>query len=197
MIGHLLYLYYKQFESHICPSLSSKAPVELFCGLPLLSPLDFCMDPKQRNILELPELSQNIESWLAATKFSIRAMHKHIISARAQQIERSQRRPYQITHAETHSFVVLHLVSGEETDVHASRLKFYADSSLQIAEEIRERVSVQGQILAVEEFLDCRWNAQKKGNDNLDSWKGLEPIDDSRESVKSLTQDIPTLMRRR
>eukprot|EP00644_Phytophthora_capsici_P011255 jgi/Phyca11/110519/e_gw1.18.275.1 len=75
--------------------------------------------------------------------------------------------PYQITRADVHSFVVRHLVTGEETDVHSSRLTFYADSSLQITEEIREHVAAQGQILAVNDLLDYRWNSQKKDYDIL------------------------------
>ncbi|EEY65029.1 glycoside hydrolase, putative [Phytophthora infestans T30-4] len=45
-----------------------------------------------------------------------------------------------------------------ETDVHSSRLKLYADSSLQITAEIRKHVAAQGKILACfeEEALDSR-----------------------------------------
>ncbi|OWY98306.1 hypothetical protein PHMEG_00030956 [Phytophthora megakarya] len=102
---------------------------------------------------------------------------------------------YQITRADSHSFVVKHLVTGEETDVHPSRLKFYADSSLHITEEIREHVVAQGQVLTVEALLDYTWNAQKKDYDILVSWKGLEPIEDSLESAKSLARDIPVLLK--
>ncbi|POM64024.1 LOW QUALITY PROTEIN: Hypothetical protein PHPALM_20508 [Phytophthora palmivora] len=68
-------------------------------------------------------------------------------------------------------------------------------TSLQITEEIREHVSAQGQILAVEGLLDYRCNAQKKDYDILVSWKGLKPIEDSWKSAKSLTQDISTLLK--
>ncbi|OWY95915.1 hypothetical protein PHMEG_00033950 [Phytophthora megakarya] len=37
------------------PSLGNKAPIELFCGLPLPSPLDVCMDAEQKKIIALPE----------------------------------------------------------------------------------------------------------------------------------------------
>ncbi|EGZ18087.1 hypothetical protein PHYSODRAFT_331951 [Phytophthora sojae] len=103
--------------------------------------------------------------------------------------------PYQITRADSHSFTVRHLVTGEGTDVHSSRLKFYADSSLQISEEIREHVAAQGQILAINELLDYTWNSVKKGYDVLVSWKGLEPIEDSNETAKSLAKGVPALLR--
>ncbi|EGZ13609.1 hypothetical protein PHYSODRAFT_510968 [Phytophthora sojae] len=146
-----------------------------------------------------------------------------MINARAQQTERNQRRhqhakkpnfdvgdyvlrsrvdskhqdkllvTYQITRADSHSFTVRHLVTGEETDVHSSRL--YADSSLQITEEIREHVAAQGQILAINELLDYTWNSAKKDYDVLVGWKGLEPIEDSNETAKSLAKDVPALLR--
>ncbi|ETP02542.1 hypothetical protein F441_20401 [Phytophthora nicotianae CJ01A1] len=84
---------------------------------------------------------------------------------------------------------------GEETDVHTSRLKFYADSSLHITEDIRKHVAAQGQLLAVNELLDYRWNTTKKDYDILVSWKGMEPIKDSWESVKSLAKDILVLLK--
>ncbi|KAK1945446.1 hypothetical protein P3T76_002494 [Phytophthora citrophthora] len=44
------------------------------------------------------------------------------------------------------------------------------------------------QILAVEALLDCTWNGEKKDYDILMKWKGLEPIEDSLESVVLLKQ---------
>ncbi|OWY95221.1 LOW QUALITY PROTEIN: hypothetical protein PHMEG_00034835 [Phytophthora megakarya] len=178
---------------------------------------------EQSKIGTLPEQPGDIQHWLSATRTSIRAMHKPVITARIEQTKRNQRRrspatqpnfdvgdyikggpqtPIQVTgymdrpltNHNTHSFKVRYLVTGEETDVHASRLKFYADSSLQITEEIREHVAAQGQILAVEELLDYTWNAQKKDYDILVSWKGLEAIEDSIEAAKSLAKDIPVLL---
>ncbi|GMF44393.1 unnamed protein product [Phytophthora fragariaefolia] len=42
--------------------------------------------------------------------------------------------PYQIKRAGKHSFVVQHLVTGAETDVHASRLKYYGDKDYEVTE---------------------------------------------------------------
>ncbi|KAJ8578234.1 hypothetical protein ON010_g972 [Phytophthora cinnamomi] len=49
--------------------------------------------------------------------------------------------PYTVVRADAHSFRVRHLVTGDELDVHPSRLKFYADSSLHVTEEILEHVA--------------------------------------------------------
>ncbi|GMF39813.1 unnamed protein product [Phytophthora fragariaefolia] len=43
--------------------------------------------------------------------------------------------PYRVVRADAHSFRVQHLVTGDELDVHASRLKMYADSSLDVTDE--------------------------------------------------------------
>ncbi|KAJ8527346.1 hypothetical protein ON010_g14919 [Phytophthora cinnamomi] len=45
-----------------------------------------------------------------------------------------------------------------EQDVHSSRLKYYADKSLEVTEEIREHVAAQGIILTVAELVEHRWN---------------------------------------
>ncbi|KAG3199075.1 hypothetical protein PC128_g5559 [Phytophthora cactorum] len=51
--------------------------------------------------------------------------------------------PYRVVRADTHSFRVQHLVTGDELDVHASRRKMYADDSLEVTDELLERVSTQ------------------------------------------------------
>ncbi|KAG3118918.1 hypothetical protein PI125_g2464 [Phytophthora idaei] len=66
--------------------------------------------------------------------------------------------PYRVVRADTHSFTVEHLVTGELTDVHASRLKTYADDSLEVTEVLLEHVTSQGIVLAVNELKDHRWN---------------------------------------
>ncbi|ETO62785.1 hypothetical protein F444_19374 [Phytophthora nicotianae P1976] len=103
--------------------------------------------------------------------------------------------PYQIVRADVHSFVIRHLITGVETDVHASRLKYYADKSYQVTEEVREHVASQGIVLAVDELKEHRWCPTKNGYDILVSWKGLEPIEDSWEPLQSLWKDIPVLVR--
>lgn len=104
--------------------------------------------------------------------------------------------PYQVIRADEHSFRVRHLITGAEADVHASRLKFYADKDFEVTEEIREHVAAQGIVLTVAELKDHRWSKAKRDYEILVSWKGLEPIEDSWESLSSLKADIPVLLRR-
>ncbi|OWY95334.1 hypothetical protein PHMEG_00034688 [Phytophthora megakarya] len=199
------------------PSLGNAAPVELFCGLPLPSPLNLCMDAKQKIIMELPEQPEAIQTWLGKLRHSIHELHKPMIRERAQQTVRNKRMqkyarrpnfsvgdyvlrsrvdqkhhdkllvtwvgPYQITRADPHSFQVRHLVTGALTDVHLSRLKFYADISLSITEELRDHVAAQGIVLSVGELKDSRWNEDTDDYEVLIGWKGLEPIEDSWEPL--------------
>ncbi|POM60589.1 hypothetical protein PHPALM_30530 [Phytophthora palmivora] len=59
--------------------------------------------------------------------------------------------PFKVVAALAHSFKVEHLVTGRKYDVHASRLKFYADAVLNTTTEPLELVSNQGMFLGVVE----------------------------------------------
>ena len=85
-------------------------------------------------------------------------------------------------------------MTGQETDVHPSRLKFFANSSFNVTEELREHIASQGIVLAVEELLAHRWHSEKKDYELKVRWKGLEEIEDSWESLTSLKVDIPVLV---
>ncbi|KAJ0397605.1 hypothetical protein ATCC90586_008182 [Pythium insidiosum] len=65
----------------------------------------------------------------------------------------------------------------------------------QVTQEVVEHVAAQGIMLAVAKLLDHRWNPSKRHHELLVSWKGLEPIEDSWESLKSLAKDIPVLVK--
>ncbi|ETO75988.1 hypothetical protein F444_08537, partial [Phytophthora nicotianae P1976] len=67
-----------------------------------------------------------------------------------------------VVRADKHYFAVRHLLTGEEVDVHPSRLKFYADHSLQVTEELRNHIAAQGLMLSVAELKEARWNKAKK-----------------------------------
>lgn len=102
--------------------------------------------------------------------------------------------PYVVTRADSHSFRVRQLVTGAEQDVHASRLKFYADSDLEVTDELLEHVASQGIVLKVESIVKHRWNDQSQGFELLVSWCDLETIKDSWEPLQSLTHDVSVLV---
>lgn len=87
---------------------------------------------------------------------------------------------FQVISAQLHSFRIPHLLNGDERDVHASRLKFYSDSSLDVSEEIREHIASQGIILVVKGFLDYRSvGAKNRLYEIMVKWQGLEDIGNS------------------
>ncbi|ETP28616.1 hypothetical protein F442_22109, partial [Phytophthora nicotianae P10297] len=98
--------------------------------------------------------------------------------------------PFVITRADSHSFRVRNLISGKESDVHASRLKFYADKSLNVNEELLEHVASQGIVLKVDGIRDHRWNDRIKDYELLMHWHGLGAIEDSWEPMKSVRKDV-------
>jgi hypothetical protein len=202
--------------------------VELFCGLPASSPLDFIFDAKTKAFVDLGTDPSQYDSKIKALRENLHMMHRKASEAREQQTRRNKRKqkkevkpnfgigdyvlrsrvdqkhndkllvtwigPYQVVGTDTHSFRVRHLVTGAETDVHPSRLKFYADDSYEVTEEIKEHVAAQGIILNVAALEGHRWNEQKGDYELLVEWIGLEPIENSWESLGSLHKDIPKMI---
>ncbi|KAE8909351.1 hypothetical protein PF005_g20824 [Phytophthora fragariae] len=82
--------------------------------------------------------------------------------------------PYVVMKCNAHSFTVKHLVTGRESNVHASRFKFFAESDLEVTEELREHISVQGIVLKVEAIRQHRWNEDMHDYQLAISWEGLE-----------------------
>lgn len=103
--------------------------------------------------------------------------------------------PYVVIGESEHSFRVKNLATAQEVDVHPSRLKFYAESSLEVTEELVEHVASQGIVMRVQEFKEHRWNERSQDYEILVKWHGLETIEDSWEPVKSLAKDVHQLVK--
>lgn len=58
-----------------------------------------------------------------------------------------------MTGTKVNSFEIQHIITGAVHDVHASRLKMYADDSLLITEEMVEHIANQDIYLAVEQLV--------------------------------------------
>ena len=102
--------------------------------------------------------------------------------------------PFQVVG--THSpyvFRVKSLVDSSERDVHASRLQYYADSSLLVTRELKDHVSKQGLILNVEKFSDHRLLADGT-YEILVHWKGFEDMEASWEPLTVIAADVPRLV---
>jgi hypothetical protein len=102
--------------------------------------------------------------------------------------------PYRVVGVSQHAFRIEHLITGDQVDVHGSRLKFYADEKFEVTEEIREHIAAQGIVLAIEKLLQHRYNDHSKEYEILVAWKGLEAIESSWEPVVSLFRDVRVLV---
>jgi hypothetical protein len=72
------------------PSLDNRAPIELFCVLPAMSPLDFCLDSRQKQLVEIGEHPQKISENLERLRESAQAMHRAMTDAREKQTQRNK-----------------------------------------------------------------------------------------------------------
>ncbi|ETO58889.1 hypothetical protein F444_22734 [Phytophthora nicotianae P1976] len=89
-----------------------------------------------------------------------------------------------------HSFTIRHLVTNKRYVVHGSRLKFYADSSLEVSEELLAHVGNQCMLLLVESLKEHQKNRGEW--QLLVSWEGLQDEDDSWESLEAVQKDVPS-----
>lgn len=98
--------------------------------------------------------------------------------------------PFEVVETAPHSFTIRHLVTNKRYVVHGSRLKFYADSSLEVSEELLAHVGNQGMLLVVESLKEHRKN--RGVWQLLVSWEGLQDEEDSWESLEALQKDVPS-----
>ena len=103
--------------------------------------------------------------------------------------------PYMVVEAHARqSFTVQQLITKKKRRVHASRLKFYHDASLNISEKWLGHVSRQNEPLTIEELKDIRWNREVKDYQVFVKWDGLDEVENSWEPMKKLFKDIPKML---
>ncbi|GMF46213.1 unnamed protein product [Phytophthora fragariaefolia] len=99
--------------------------------------------------------------------------------------------PFQVIRTRPHSFVIKHLVTAREFEVHGTRFKYYADKDFNITAEILEFTTQQGMLLGVEAIKEHRYNAALKRWELLVSWCGLQDVEDSWKSLAAMLKDVP------
>ncbi|KAG2975888.1 hypothetical protein PC119_g22364 [Phytophthora cactorum] len=62
--------------------------------------------------------------------------------------------PYRVVGTADYYFTVEHLVNESTMDVHPSHLKYYADDSLKVTEELLGHIASQGTLLAVDAIVE-------------------------------------------
>ncbi|OWZ22641.1 Chromodomain protein [Phytophthora megakarya] len=88
-------------------------------------------------------------------------------------------------------FMVENLLSGDERDVHASRLKFYSDDTLDVTEDLLSHIDHNSEGHVVSGLLDTRYSEADKRFENLVTWRGLSKAEDSWEPATTLLEDVP------
>ncbi|KAG4049791.1 hypothetical protein JG687_00015944 [Phytophthora cactorum] len=105
--------------------------------------------------------------------------------------------PYRVVRADTHSFRVQHLVTGDEVDVHESRLKMYADSSLNVTDDT---AGARGRTRNCPCCRPARRPQVECCNQRFRIVSGMEGvlqlIEDSYEPMSSLAKEIRVLVGR-
>lgn len=99
--------------------------------------------------------------------------------------------PLTVVEARPYSFVIKHLISGTLHEVHGSRLKFYAESSFKVTEEIVEFISNQGIRLGIERFANHGFNRVARQWEHLVQWTGLQADEASWDPAFGMLKDSP------
>lgn len=104
--------------------------------------------------------------------------------------------PAQVTAATSNwVFEIQNMITGERKEAHASRLKFYADSTLEINEELLLHVAHNSEGHVVHSLLDARYSAKEKRHELRVHWRGLDTAEDSWEPADVLLQDVPAAVK--
>ncbi|GMF13784.1 unnamed protein product [Phytophthora lilii] len=92
-------------------------------------------------------------------------------------------------------FEVRNLVTGQQKEVHTSRLKFYSDSSLDVSEDLLLHIAHNSEGHIVDSLLEARYNRTEKRHELKVHWRGLDSIEDSWEPAAALMQDVPVAVK--
>ncbi|KAH9150893.1 hypothetical protein AeRB84_006365, partial [Aphanomyces euteiches] len=93
-------------------------------------------------------------------------------------------------------FEIQNLITGIMREAHASRLKLYADESLNVDEELLSHVAHNADGHVIDHLVDCRFNPKIAAFEVLVSWSGLQEIENSWEPATNLLEDIPVVLKR-
>ncbi|KAF4144468.1 Chromo (CHRromatin Organization MOdifier) domain [Phytophthora infestans] len=83
-------------------------------------------------------------------------------------------------------------VVGQRKEAHASRLKFYADISLSVNEDLLQHIAHSSEGHIVESLLKARYNKNEKCHEIKVHWRGLDILEDSWEPAAVLFEDVPS-----
>ena len=94
-------------------------------------------------------------------------------------------------------FLVENFITREQNECHVQRLRFYADSSLGLTEELYDQIAHDNSGYEIEDLIDYMYDESEKSWLVLVRWRGFSSCADTWEPVRSLFSQIPVLLRRR
>ncbi|POM68501.1 Chromodomain containing hypothetical protein putative [Phytophthora palmivora] len=185
-----------------CSAIDGVAPVTAMTGLKAMNPTDPLAVPDPIQVATLDEIQRrkhhNGKKGTTMAQFDV---GDFVLYADVWQHARAKLRvkwcgPAQVTAATSNwIFEIENLITGERREVHASRLKFYADSSLEVTEDLLRHVAHNSEGHVVDSLLAARYNAQEKRHELKVHWRGLAEAEDSWEPAAVLLQDVPVAVK--
>ena len=91
-------------------------------------------------------------------------------------------------------FVVKDLITSDKKEIHAERLKFYDDSSLNVFSALLDNVCLTSGTYLIDHFLDYRENPDSGVPELLVRWKGFDKPYDTWEPLHNLKEDVPSMV---
>ena len=91
-------------------------------------------------------------------------------------------------------YICRDLIRNQQSAVHAQRMKIYADSSLNVTEDIKNSAAYDA-MSYISELVDWRENDDGKLEIKV-RWLGFEEDQDTWEPAKNLIEDIPLILMR-
>ncbi|KAJ0393889.1 hypothetical protein P43SY_007544 [Pythium insidiosum] len=161
----------------------------LFCGR-VVSGEGVRHDPGRIQALQQlppPTTGQELQQFLCALNWmrqSLPAFNKL-----TQPLTMLMEKVYELAGGRNKAAVRRNLVTGEQKEAHASRLKFYADKSLNVNEDLLEHIAHNSEGHVVEKLLEARYVPELKRHEIKVHWRGLDTTEDSWEPAEVLLQD--------
>ncbi|KAG2870789.1 hypothetical protein PC116_g7687 [Phytophthora cactorum] len=92
-------------------------------------------------------------------------------------------------------FEIQNMVTGHRKEAHSSRLKFYADNSLDVNEDLLQHIAQNSEGHVVDFLLKARYNKTAKRHEIKVHWRGLDQLEDSWEPAEVLLEDVPNAVK--
>ncbi|KAF4027450.1 hypothetical protein GN244_ATG20938 [Phytophthora infestans] len=146
-----------------------------------------CTNQVNREVRAGARMSHNKKLGTAVAQFDT---GDYVLYADVWQHTRSQLRvnwcrPAQVTGTVSNwIFVIENLITGQGREAHASRLKVYADSSLNVSDDVLKHAAHSSQGHVVDKVLNARYNSEAKRHGIDVRRRGLSNKEDSLRSSR-------------